>query len=72
MEIFGLLVIPGCAVIALVTSDEQQTELVVPHVTLLTNDWFSKSETNKFVENVCTRGTFRKAYSDAKKGQGTF
>jgi len=70
VEVIGLLFVPGCVVIALLKSEFQSTELSVPYVTLITNDWFSKGETNTFVENVLTRGSWRQGYLNLKSGKG--
>jgi len=43
----------------------------VPHIQLLTNDWFSRKETNSFLENTCLKGSFKAGYLQARDAAGT-
>jgi hypothetical protein len=67
--IIGLLFVPGSVVIALVKSDDQKSDLKVPYVTLLTNDWFGRDQTSSFVNEVCQRGYFKSDYQKALRGE---
>ena len=65
----GLIYVPGSTVIALVKSPTQKTELRVPYLPLVTNDWFGREKTITFLENACIRGSFKSAYSQLLKGE---
>ena len=37
----------------------------------MTNDWYGRRETSTFLENVCSRGPFKKDYTAARDAAGT-
>jgi hypothetical protein len=61
-SLIGLIFVPGCVVIGLLKCSEM-SELKVPFVTLISNDWFGQSATSTFVEQLCLRGQFKGDYS---------
>jgi hypothetical protein len=54
--------VPEGVVIGLLKCEET-SELRVPFVTIMTNDWINASQTKEFVENLCLRGQFKADYS---------